>query len=179
MAEIPEEMKERLARAAEIIKQYSAEPPAKLLERAEDQRVEFMAELDALTEEQIQFSPGEGQWSIGEVCRHSASSLTGVAQLSLALATGTPPPIEGEIRAGVVGPDLADLEAIRKAVAQGYDAIAAATKNLEGDCNLEATFAHPWFGQRNCHEWVAFNILHMAVHVNQVKRIKAAAGYPG
>lgn len=156
---------------------YELKSPDEINARLDEIRTEMLAEIDGLTEEQSRFSPSETEWSINEVCRHVSRSLTGVGGLCAMLASGTSPPNTGKPKMGALNDDRDDFGEIRETVVQGYDVISQSTANLNNDPDLSVTFAHPWFGPKNAHQWAAFNILHMEVHLSQIRRIKNSEGY--
>lgn len=172
------ERDERIAKASEMIgasAQESAQELGAELNRIRDQ---FANELDGLGEAQLKYCPAEGQWSIYEVGLHVAGALRRTAMLSSALAHGHAPKIDGEIKMGVLMEDPGDFDGVKKALSDGFEKMAAATERVGGECNLEAVFPHPIFKDYNCRQWVAFNLFHMLIHVNQIRRIKASDGFP-
>lgn len=179
MSEFTEKQKKRLAEATEMIGVFTAKSVEELIAAHETQRAKFHAAVDALSNAQARFSPGDGQWCINEVCRHMSNSMNKVADLSHSLAEGTRPKIEVPIQMGVMDDDSDDFGTLRDAVDRSFAAMIDAAKNLSNDCDIETTFPHPWFGERNCREWVAFNIMHMAVHLTQIKRIASSPEFPG
>lgn len=168
---------ERIKRATALIHEYTAESVDQLLARVEKQRGEFRVELEGLRAEQVAFSPGEGKWSIGEVSRHVSHSLRGVVSLSTHLRSGKRPPIEGDIKIGELD-EPGELESLRDGIETGYDQTVTAMEALRGDCDMEITFPHPFFGELNCHQWLAFNVMHMDIHVSQIQRAKKSEAYP-
>ena len=44
--------------------------------------------------------------------------------------------------------------------------------------NRDSAFAHDYFGAQNSREWIAFDIIHMSIHISQIRRIKGTDGYP-
>lgn len=178
MAEVGDAQKKQLAVAKQIVDKFSAESPEKLVERLDKHRQDLLDEVSGLSDAQLEFSPGEGQWSVKETCLHVSNSLNGTAGLSVLLASGEQPEQKGDVEMGVLDEAPADFESVKVAMGRSFDVMAQATENLREDCNLELVFAHPWFGELNCYEWVAFNLVHMGAHVRQVRRIKGTDGFP-
>ncbi len=178
MPELTEKQRERIAAAAAVIEETenaSADEIGKLLSLA---CANFLAELDALSEPQAAFSPGEGEWSVSEVCRHMANAtrLTagGIQMLAQGVAVGDGKPA----KMGVLDPDPGSFEAVRKSVEETFDACVQAVHALEGEPSLKETLLHPFFGELNCRKLASFSILHINVHVAQLQRIKSAESFP-
>ncbi|MDP7638107.1 MAG: hypothetical protein QGG73_00080 [Candidatus Hydrogenedentes bacterium] len=53
-----------------------------------------------------------------------------------------------------------------------------AGKQLSGGANTDVTYYHPFFGEFDCTQWAAFNILHADIHVQQMQRVKRSEGFP-
>ena len=178
MPELTDKQRERIAAATAVIEQTenaSADEIGKLLSGA---CTNFLAELDALSDSQAAFPPGEGEWSVSEVCRHMANAtrLTagGIQRLAQGVAVGDGKPAE----MGVLDPDPGSFEALRKSVEETFDAYAQAVHALEGDPSLEETLLHPLFGELNCRKLASFGILHINIHVAQLQRIKSSESFP-
>lgn len=170
----PEERRAMALTAMEMLDKLSID---ELHAELQTFREEFAEELNGITEGQARFSPGEGNWSINELCRHVSNSLRLTAGLSQGLAAGQTLPPNTEIKIGMMDDD-ADITELTTQMNAAFDIMADATENLRNDVDLETTEAHPWFGPKNCRQWVAFNLLHMFVHINQLRRIKSAPGFP-
>ena len=178
MTEVSEKQKKRLAIATTWIKSTADKSDDKILEKAHQARDAFLAELDGLSDAQLDFSPGEGEWSVREVCRHVAQAVPQVNKAVGLLAGGTPLP---DVDPGVISQmidDPGEFEALKNEVAAALEACTDSVSVLAGDPDLSLRSAHPFFGPLNCREWVAFNIMHANVHVRQVQRVKGSPGYP-
>ena len=178
MAEGTETREERLARAAKTFEEYAAAGMEKMAERFGELKSAFESELSGLTKEQIRYSPGEGKWSVNEVSRHVIHSLKGGTMLSVMLAAGKPPKPNPDAKMGAMIDDTEDFDAIRSSLLAAFDQAVESAGKIMDESNLDAVFPHPFFGERNCREWVGFNVMHMEIHLNQVRRIKSSEGYP-
>ena len=178
MAEGTLSREERLARAGQRIEDYAAAGMEKMAEKFGDLNASFESELSGLTKEQIRYSPGEGQWSVNEVCRHVIRSLNGGTMLSVALAAGKPPKPNPDAKMGAMIDDTEDFDAIRSSLLAAFEQAVESAGKIMDESNLDAVFPHPFFGERNCREWVGFNVMHMEIHLNQVRRIKSSESYP-
>ena len=126
--------------------------------------------------DQASFSPGQGQWSIDQVLRHLGHAHRGCAGLVLLLAHGKAPQLQIEM--GHVPEDPMDFDAVKEKIAESFDKLAKASGALNGDSSLDTTYAHPWFGDLNAPQWLAFCAVHTRAHLLQIERIKGAPGYP-
>lgn len=169
---------DRLAMAASTMDILNGESIDTLRHRLETLRAEFEKELTGPTEEQSRFKPTHEEWSLNETCRHVARSMRRVALLSKALADGNAPEPDPKGGPGTMDDDSSSFENVKESVWAAFDTMAMATENLRNDVNTSTTAPHPWFGEKNCREWVAFNLIHMFVHVNQMRRIKAVSDFP-
>lgn len=178
MPEFTEKQKERIALATAVIDEAEKESPETLTERLDEKRADFLAELDGIDETQAAYSPGESQWSIGEVCRHMANAVRATGMGIRALAQGLAPTEKEPVEMGVLDPDPGNFEAVRQSVEEAFDSCVDAMQALKGDPNSEACILHPYFGDLNCQRLAAFNLLHINVHVAQLQRIKSTDGFP-
>lgn len=178
MTQVSAERQERIAQASAWIAKTKDEPAADLLSRTRHMRQKFLAELDGLSEAQRTFSPGEGQWCVEEVCRHMSNALRAVSRAIESLAAGRKLPDIGPEGLGILDPHPGSFDAVRRGVEEGFDASEKAAERLASDADLSVTLKHPVFGPLNCREWLAFNLMHVNVHVNQIRRIKGSPGYP-
>ena len=135
----------------------------------------FLAQLEGLTPDQIDFSPGEGEWCIKEVCLHVSNAVRGTAMGVSALATGKS--IEGDPRLGVKDDDPGNFEDVLANLQKAFRSAADSAGRLES-ADTNATMKHPYFGALNARGWFVFNLMHIKVHINQIKRIKGSVEYP-
>lgn len=178
MPELTDKQRERIAAATAVIEQTenaSADEIGKLLSGA---CTNFLAELDALSDSQAAFSPGEGEWSVNEVCRHMSHAVRNTALGIVALAQGMGPKEKKPVRMGVLDPDPGSFDAARQGVEEAFGACAKAIHALEEEPDLKETILHPYFGELNCRKLASFNLLHINIHVAQLQRIKSSESFP-
>ena len=177
MAAPTPEMAARLAQGREWIDKTHGESAENLKSRMRHAADKFLNELEGLSEPQSAWSPGEGQWSVRQVCLHVANSVRDCGGMISCLARGDK--LESiDIRLGILDPDPGNLNTILDSVEAAFNGACKASDCLENSPELENRFTHPYFGNLNCREWMAFNIMHTNVHVRQVQRIKNTLGYP-
>jgi DinB superfamily len=149
-----------------------------MLERtAEDWR----ACLEAMTEAQASFK-SEGEWCAKECLGHAIQSSRSINQ-DVASLGGVEAPGERSTEVRAMGMQAPEYEAM--AVGDLCDMIVGAIEEsrmlavaLQKSDKLNASFPHPMFGPLNLKEWLAFQRIHSMDHIQQIDKIKAAAGYP-
>ena len=141
-------------------------------------RLDFLDAIAGVSQEQAEFHPDSGDWSIAEVAQHVLTSSQAVAGLIEALVDGRPgPSVDRADRAReLASASLAELrrELLRESIA--FSAIGA---RFPDDASLEPTAPHPFFGELHCRAWFLFQRVHDQDHARQVHAITQAAGYPG
>ncbi len=176
---IPAEMKDRLEVAKQFMADLGTKSDADIVAAFEQTKAEFLAELDGLSSEQIEFRPTPDRWSIREVCLHVSQVMRGVGGLMQMLGAGMDLPRGVKAEPGTLDDDPGDFDTIQQMVVDGFDAALGSAKTL-GDVKApDKTFPHPWFGELNTRGWAIFNVLHGNVHVNQLRKNKEADAYPG
>lgn len=178
MAELSENVKNRVSGGVAILEKMQEESNDELLKKSQETRGNYLAVLEGLSREQWEFSPGEGKWSIKEVCLHVSFSVRNCAKRSMSLADGAFPTENEEVRMGMQDENTDDHELVGQRVREAFDAADACIKHLNEGSDLEKVLPHPFFGPLNCRGWAAFNIMHAGYHVGQMNRVKEAGGYP-
>lgn len=132
--------------------------------------------LEGVTDAQAEFRiPGE--WSIKETLGHLLQASSDVNRAIAALAKGEPTrPAGGAI--GVSSGGDRPFEELRRDLAGLWQETARLVSSLPEDGDLASTRAHPWFGELNFKEWIAFQRVHAMDHIQQVEKIKAHSQYP-
>ncbi len=173
MATVDARMQDRITRGKAWIADVKSESPEQLSARMRESATRFLAELEGLSDADVHYTPGEGQWCVREVCLHVDHAVTRTAVLVPTLASGTSPQgikaVPGELSA-----DPGDFSKVVESLKSVFKRAEEAASSLSDTPNLTLTFDHPFFGPLNCREWMAFNVMHLNVHVNQVKRVKDA-----
>lgn len=164
---------ERLQKARGWIDQHTNDAPAELAAMMRATGDEFLHEVSELSEAELAYSPGEGQWCVREVCLHVIDAIGKVGGLVPVLASGTVPDLP-KAKPGVLAKDPGDFEQILAALRATFETAANAARSLERSPDTTAMYEHPFFGPLHSRQWMAFNVLHTKAHINQVKRIKEA-----
>lgn len=166
-----------------------------LLDRAKQN---LHQEVAGLSEAQLGFKPGADQWSIAETLEHITVIQEAVVGIATSRIDGGMPAAEGrdtawedaQVMAAV--PDRSRkfqapppvLPSGRWSPAQAmvrYDAADSVIRGvLEHKTGLRARFIpHPALGPWDGYQWILGGACHTARHTEQIREIKAAAGYPG
>lgn len=175
-AQISDRLKAQLPMAHAWIMDTVSKPDEKLLEVLDERKRGMAAALRGVSASQSKYSPGEGQWCVDEVARHLAQANNRVAGLIEALASGYVP--AGSPEMGAVPRDDRDFDRVKADLLKSFDVLRGVYDMLTGPgVNLQAKYRHPFFGEFNAREWFVFNCVHASVHVQQIERIKASAGF--
>ena len=87
-------------------------------------------------------------------------------------------PAGKQARMGVVSGAGQPIEKLRAALAELWEETGRLVASLPEGGNLDSTWEHPFFGQLNFKEWIAFQRLHAMDHVQQMQKVKAHPDYP-
>jgi hypothetical protein len=164
---------ERLQKARAWIDEHTNDAPGQLAAMMRASGEEFLGEVSPLSEAEIVYSPGEGQWCVREVCLHVIDAIGKVGGLVPILASGTAPDWP-KPRPGVLAKDPGDFNQVLAALQKTFETATNASESLDGSPDTTALYEHPYFGPLNSRQWMAFNVLHTKAHIGQVKRVKAA-----
>ena len=142
-----------------------------VVEVIERERRRLLDLLGDISQEQAEFVPSPGQWSIRDVVRHVAGSERGVARIIAELA-GAVEPAEAP---AVAGQSLTELcRELKEARVQLLQVV----QRLGQDANLDAKHEHPFFGSLNWKEWLAFQRVHDGDHIQQIEAVQRSSSYP-
>ena len=177
MAELTAAQEIRIARGKTWIDDNAAKPPEEIAGQMRERCDTFLEEIDGLSETQLSFVEGEGKWTIRQVSLHVLHAIPRVGLLVPLLAGGAQPP-PAKPRPGVLAEDPGSFDAIVSQLRGDFDTVVEVVESVTASPDLGPKAEHPFFGQLNCLEWFAFNVLHITVHVAQVQRIKANAKFP-
>ena len=141
---------------------------AEVIERERRRLVEVLANV---SQEQAEFVPSAGQWSIRDVAEHVAAAERGVVEIIARLAGVAAPP---------AGPPAAgrSLAELRHHLAAVRAQLLGLVEGLAEDANLDAKHDHPFFGSLNWKEWLAFQRVHDGDHIEQIEAIQGSPSYP-
>ena len=153
-----------------LVHQGSKDAPA-IVAVIERERRRLTSLLATVSQEQAEFVPSPGQWSIRDVVRHVAGTERGAARIIAELASAIAPAEPAD----VAGQSLAELrEELREARAQLLQVV----EGLGEDARLEAKHDHPFFGSLSWKEWLAFQRVHDGDHIQQIEAIQRSPLYP-
>lgn len=174
------DIESRIAQALAYIKKLEASANSELVERMRGTKEKFLAEIAGLSDAQVAFSPGEGQWSMNQVCLHMQDALgfvnNGIGDLARGIATRD---TTGEKIMGQLAKDPGDFALTTQALTATLDDAVDVIVALPQEPNTTLQAPHPLFGMLNYRQWIAFNLMHAVIHVRQIQRIKDSPGYPG
>jgi hypothetical protein len=160
-------------------------------------RAEILKEIEGLTQTQMDWRPGEHDWSVGEIIHHLtlAEVATGKLTSKLFKDAGTslkpfpvglnafvpmparppgpaeaPPAVRPE--AGHAADELiSTFKATRERSRQSVERLATADPRA-------LSWPHPLFGPMDLGQWWLLQAHHDADHLQQLRAVKAAAGFP-
>ena len=160
-------------------------------------RAQLLKEADGLSQAQADWRPSEKEWSIGEILHHLTLAEVGTGKLTSKLLKDAPspvppfppdlkelaplpPPPPGPAQAPeVVYPErghplerlLADLKVVRERSRQSVERLAAVDpRGLK--------WRHPALGEMDLAQWWLLHARHEADHLQQLRAVKAAGGFP-
>jgi hypothetical protein len=174
-------------------------PVEQLWSELERARAALLREVEGLSQRQADFSPGEGEWSIGEILDHLTLAETATGKLTTKLfktlqAGGTaavfphdltefsplppwpPGPAEApEVvwpgRGKPIGEVLGVMRATRERSRQSVERL--------GQCDPRALrFEHFRLGDMDLAQWWRLQAEHDGIHLRQIRDVKAGAGFP-
>lgn len=162
-------------------------------------RQEILKEAERLSQPQADWRPSERDWSAGEILHHLTLAEINTGKLTTKLTReapeagkGTlfpddlkgfdplPPPPPGPAEApSVVRPEkghpigqlLSDLKATRERSRQSIDRLGSSDPRL-------LTWPHPTRGDLNLAQWWMLQARHDRDHLEQLRAVKAAPGFP-
>lgn len=170
-----------------------------LLEELEAHRAEFVASLEGLSDEQLNYRESADRWSILEVAEHIVTADQGIAAgFSATLEAGPNPEAKpdssasAEMISGMLSDRSQTFDAPAEFIPSGKydsveDVIAAfdeshqvfvdAVSNEEMD--LTQYYAeNPVFGMIDASKWITFSTAHGQRHLDQIQQVKDHDGYP-
>jgi hypothetical protein len=160
-------------------------------------RAELLKEAEGLSQFQTDWRPAEQEWSVGEILHHLTLAEVGTGKLTSKLLkeapqplpafpadlksfAPVPPPPPGLAKAPeVVYPErghalerlIADLKAIRERSRQSIDRLAVVDpRGLK--------WRHFTLGEMDLAQWWLLHVRHETDHLEQLRGVKAATGFP-
>jgi len=158
-------------------------------------------ELEGISPEQSAFRAEMGGWTISEIMEHLATVQEGMGKVTSKLVReaesagasgredGKIGPISMEFVAELAKQKFEAPENVRpgggvpvqdsvERLKAGYQRLRDMTSRIEASDLSGPTFPHVAFGPLNAYQWMALIGLHESKHIEQVKAIRAAQGYP-
>ena len=166
-----------MQRVLSYVNHQAAKGPEELQRLIERTVSEFDERLDGVSEEQARFKPAADAWSVIEVLRHLSSVTAGTARLAAGLARGDVTSPSGDVGAEP-GADAGTLASLRGRMADAWAAVRQSLDGMPAEPDVSSTFSHPFFGDLNCKQWLAFARVHAIDHAQQIDKIKAAPDFP-
>ena len=172
-------------------------PVESLWNDLESVRAQLLKEAEALSQAQADWRPAEGEWSIGEILHHVMLAEVGTSKLTSKLLRDARPPLPpfpadlgafapvpepppGPARAPeVVYPErghrlerlLADLATTRERSRQAVERLATVDPRA-------FRWRHFTLGEMDLGQWWRLHVRHEADHLQQLRAVKGAAGFP-
>ncbi|HYB71243.1 MAG TPA: DinB family protein [Candidatus Bathyarchaeia archaeon] len=163
----------------------------------ESGRAQLLKEVERLSQAQADWRPAEEEWSVGEILHHLTLAEMGTGKITSKLFRDArqalppfpadlkafkplPPPPPGPAKAPeVIYPErghaleklTADLRTVRARTRQAIERLAAVDP-----CVL--TSRHFTFGELDLAQWWLLHVRHEADHLQQLRAVKAAPGFP-
>jgi hypothetical protein len=160
-------------------------------------RAQLLAEAEGLSQAQADWRPREQDWSVGEILHHLTLAEVGTGKLTSKLLKDAPqplppfpadltsfapvpPPPPGLAKAPeVVYPErghpldrlIADLRTIRERSRQSVERLAAVDPR-------GLRWRHFTLGEMDLAQWWLLHVRHETDHLQQLRAVKAAAGFP-
>ena len=175
------------------------EPVANLWRDLEAVRADVLKETDGLSQAQADWRPGENDWSVGEIIHHLTIAEIATGKLTTKLtkeadAAGTlkafpadlrelrplaaepaaaadAPPIVWPERGKPIGTLIADMKATRQRSWESLDKLGTVDPR-------PLVFKHFRLGDLDLSQWWRLQAQHDAIHLRQIRDVKATSGFP-
>ncbi len=165
---------EALAELRAVIRREGHKEPIALNVLSERAHRRVINAVEALTDEQGNWTAGEAHDSILDVMRHLAASKRRTARVCTALSLGEPPPELSD------APSLAlpSLTWARLALDDAQQKVHSFVDTLWPMTDLTRTHDEEALGPLNCKEWAVWQALHDAEHAAEIERTIGHAEFP-
>jgi len=160
-------------------------------------RGQIFKEVEGLSQAQADWKPAPDDWSVGEVLHHLGLAETGFGRLTgrllkdagdavapwpadLKALTPLPPPPPGPGKAPEtaiptpgqpVGKLVDELRTVRQRTRQTIERLGTIDPR-------PLKFSHPAFGAMDAGQWWQLQVRHDGDHLDQIRAVKAAPGFP-
>lgn len=154
-------------------------------------REELLAEVNNISDEDLNRKPSENRWSIKQVLEHlylMEGAITKNIQGQLAegeVVNAADRPIELSVDRSkkVNAPEFAQpseafvtLEELKQKLEATHKGLSELDDNSDKKLLLEKGFPHPVFGQMSLKQWIPFVGYHEKRHTEQIKEVKEVLG---
>ena len=137
--------------------------------------------LEGMSDGQANFHEA-GEWSAKEVLAHVLIATAGVNRQISAAAAGCTPDwpfgAPGSTNAEAESYSSKSIAELRRQLVTLFEETGRLAASFGRSPHLDAAFQHPFFGQLNIQEWIAFQRIHAMDHIQQLEKIKADPAYP-
>jgi hypothetical protein len=172
------------------------QPVEKLWDELQSVRAELLREAEGLSQRQADWKPSEGEWSVGEILDHLTLAEINTGKLTTKLLkearAGAVFPTDLTEFAPVPGGPLGPAEAppvVWPGHGKSIDELIATMKATRtrsrqsverlASCDPRAlTFKHFRLGEMNLGQWWRLQASHDWSHLQQLREVKAAPGFP-
>ena len=136
------------------------------------------AALDALSAAQATWKPDADEWSAAEIGDHVALGTGALGNITSLVAKGQrpgdedwdpPPQLRG--RAGDLDGVLSRIRSLPAHTEDLFDRCVATNR-------IDVTADNSFFGEMNWRQWYHFLRVHALAHVEQIEKLRGAAGFP-
>ncbi|MFK4343208.1 MULTISPECIES: DinB family protein [unclassified Paenibacillus] len=164
------------------------------LQRFEQTVQHYLLELDHFSLEQLQYTPQEGEWSLGQMYLHLVNSALYMHLKNIDLCLKPDGEIGTKTEAGTAIFDLGGFPPVRiqvppspqytppqptgkEEIVEGLNVVIGKMREIEpnvGETAGKSTVSHPRFGALNAGEWFTLIEMHYRHHLLQKERLKRA-----
>lgn len=154
-------------------------------------REELLAEVNELTDDELNTKPAEDQWSVKQILEHLYRMEGGITKtIQKQLAAGKlhevdDKPIELTVDRStkVQAPDFAvpsvefaTLTEVKEKLAHTHAALQKFAEQTTDEQLRTKSYPHPVFGEMNLKQWIPFIAYHEMRHTEQIREVKATLG---
>ena len=172
-------------------------PVERLWDELQSARAELLREAEGLSQRQADWKPSERDWSVGEIVDHLTLAEINTGKLTTKLLKELPagaaafppdlaefapvpsgaagpaeaPPVVWPAHGKSIGELIATMRATRERSRQSIERLA--------QCDPRAlTFKHFRLGEMDLAQWWRLQASHDLAHLQQLREVKASAGFP-
>ncbi|ARK24398.1 hypothetical protein SporoP37_06765 [Sporosarcina sp. P37] len=154
-------------------------------------RKQLLAQVEHLSDEDINRKPAEDRWSVKQILQHLClmeGGVTKIIQTRLAsneqnLATDKPIQLAVQRSTKVEAPDFVTptgdfsaLEELKAQLSATHSALHVLAENTPAEHLEVKSHPHPVFGEMNLKQWIPFVGYHELRHIEQIKEVKEQLG---